>query len=411
MSEISVEAAPDSVDLNELLGMTDEGIDALGVDVVAETPTEEEEVINEPHITIATKKLLDVLKISAMVSAAGENSFEGKSVVFKIEQNFVRFLLSDNKRNIEKYVEIINKENKFEGFLAFSTSFLARLIKVCGSTFSIIERTVTENDKEVKKYVLKITGGEIHMDNIKMQEDKFLKDLSDNTQSFPKADVMLSISKLFTFASTAIKTGKNIDFIGNVIQATPINSIAKITHTDTFPSFRLSLTDSKILYTLMATDDAETVGINKEGKIFKGNTYSFKTESYATSSCVFDTVAERMFNGEYAVVDAKHLSQLTELSVGLDTSIGKMKFNYTEEGRVECELLTKRENSKIILQGTTNSDLVVLETPVEVPSNNLKGALTVFSQETTLMMYVTPDGIALAAGNARVAVLGNGVGK
>lgn len=411
MGEIGVESAPESVDLNELLGITDEGIDAMNVDVVAEAAEEEEE-INEPHITIATKKLLDVLKISAMISAAGENSFEGKSVVFKVEQNFVRFLLSDNKRNIEKYVEIINKENKFEGFLAFSTSFLARVIRACGSTFSIIERTETENDKEVKKYVLKITGGDIFMDNIKMSEEKFIKDFSDSSiKDYNKESVMSSISRLFTFASTAIKTGKNLDFVGKVIQATPINSIAKITHDYDFPTFRLSLTDSKVLYSLMATDDAETLGINKDGKIFKGNTYTFKTESYNTSTCVFDTVAERMFNGEYAVVDVKHLSQITDLSVGLDTSIGKMRFNYTPEGRVECELLTKRKNSKIQLQGSSNSDLVVLETPVEVPSANLKGALTVFSQETTLTMRVTPDGVALESGNIRVAVLGSGVGK
>lgn len=411
MGDLTVENAPDSVDLNELLGITDGGIDAMSVDVVAETVTEEEE-INEPHITVATKKLLEVLKISAMVSAAGENSFEGKSVVFKVEQNFVRFLLSDNKRNIEKYVEIVNKENKFEGFLAFSTSFLARLIRVCGSTFSIIERTVTENDKEVKKYVLKITGGEIHMDNIRMSEDKFIKDFSDSSiKDFPKEEIKESISRLFTFASTSIKTGKNLDFTGNIIQATPINSIAKITHSCTFPSFRLSLTDSKILYSLLATDDAETVGINKDGKIFKGNTYTFKTESYASSTCVFDTVAERMFNGEYAVIDAKHLSQITDLSVGLDTSIGKMRFNYTPEGKVECELLTKREDSKIVLQGSTNSDLVVLEAPVEVPSANLKGALTIFSQETTLQMHVTPDGVALESGKIRAAVLGTNTGK
>jgi hypothetical protein len=156
---------------------------------------------------------------------------------------------------------------------------------------------------------------------------------------------------------------------------------------------------------------AETIGINNDGKIFTGEAYTFKTESFSTQSCVFDTVAERMFNGEAASIDARHLTQMTELSVGLDTSIGNLKFNYTDEGRVECELLTKRENNKIIIQGTTNTDLVPLETPVEVPATNLKGALSIFKEETILNMRVSTDGVSLQCGNVKVSVLGKGVGK
>ena len=407
-----VEAAPDTVDLNALLGMTDEEIEAVATaDSYPDVVTEEEE-IDEPHITVATKKLLDVLKISAMIAAAGENSFEGKVAVFNIEQDDVKFLLSDNKRNIQKTVDIVNQDKRFTGFLAFTTSTLARLIKVCGSTFSIIERVVEVGEKKEKKYVLKITGGEIHLDNINMSRDKFIKDFSDSSiKEYNKENIVSSISRLFTFASTSIKTGKNIDFNGNVIQAAPINSLAKITFEETYPNFRLSLTDARILYLLASTDDSEKVGINSEGKIFSGNTYKFRTESFNTNACAFDSVAERMFTGESAAIDSKHLSKITDLSVGLDTSIGNLKFNFTEDGHVECELLTKRENSKIIIQGTTNTDLVPLENPVEVPASNLKGALSIFSTETILNMRVTPDGVSLQSGNVRVSVLGKNVGK
>ena len=412
MSDFNVEAAPDSVDLDELLGLTD-------VDLVDESesainePVVEEEVIDEPHITISTKKLLDVLKISAMIAAAGENSFEGKVVVFKIEDDEVKLLLSDNKRNIEKSTEIVNTDNRFKGFLGFSTQFLARLIKLCGSSFSIIERTETKEDKsEVKSYYLKVTGGEVRMDNVKMSEDKFVKTFDDAVTQYNKDTITDAIKRLFTFASTSIKSGKNIDFSDNIIQATPINSLAKIVSGEKYPSFKLSLTDCRILHTLLLTESDETFGINKDGKVFTGSTFKFKTESFPTSKCAFDAVAERMFNGECAVVDAGHLTKIAELSVGLDTSIGTLKFNYNDEGRVECELLTKRGNSNLIIQGTTNTDLVPMEKPVEIPAVNLKGALSVFPQETTLNMHISSDGVALDTANTiKVSVLGKGIGK
>lgn len=408
---IAVEAAPENTDLEALLGLSDVELDA-GASTAVEVVSEDDVPIEEPHIKVPVKKLLDVLKISAMISAAGENSFEGKIVVMKVEDGVVRFLLSDNKRNIEKRVPLINKENQFTGMVAFNASLLTRLSKVCTSIFTLIERTETKDDKEVKKYVLKIRGGEIYMDNIKMAEEKFVKSFDDATiKNFDKTELTSIVKRLFSFASTAIKSGKNIDFLGKVVEATPINSLAKYYTDGEYPKFKISLTDAKILFNLCLSDDADVVGINDSGKIFTGESFGFKTESYPASECNFDSVAERMFVGQAAVVDAQHLAQISDLSCGLDTSIGNLKFNYTEDGRVSCELLTKRENSTLIIQGTSNSDLVPMEKPIEVPATNLKGALTIFAQETTLSMRVSPDGVSLESGNVKVAILGKGVGK
>ena len=412
MSDIMVESAPESVDLEALLGLSDVELDE-GASVEVEVMSEDNISVDEPHIKIPVKKLLDVLKISAMISAAGENSFEGKVVVMKVEKGQVRFLLSDNKRNIEKRVELLNTENQFEGTVAFSTSLLSKLSKVCTSIFTLIERTEKNDaDKEVKKYVLKIRGGEIYMDNIQMAEEKFLKSFEDTSiKNYDKSELTTVIKRLFSFASTAIKSGKNIDFLGKVVEAAPINSLAKFYTEGDYPTFKMSLTDAKILYTLCLCDDAAVVGINDSGKIFTGSSFGFKTESYPAANCNFDSVAERMFAGQAAVVDAQHLIQISDLSCGLDTSMGNLKFNYNEDGRVSCELLTKRENSMITIQGTSNTDLIPMEKSIEIPATNLKGAMTIFSQETTLSMRVSPDGVSLESGNVKVAILGKGVGK
>lgn len=405
---LTVESAPDSMDLEALLGMS-------SIDLGDATPTgievmsEDNIPIDEPHIKVPIKKLVDVLKVSSMISAAGENSFEGKVVMLKIEPGLVRFLLSDNKRTIEKRVEILNTENQFTGTVAFSTSLLARLTKVCSSIFILIERTVVNEttQKEQKKYALKIRGGEIYLDNIQMSEDKFVKSYDDPTiKEFNKVETAGIIKSLFSFASTAIKSGKNIDFLGKVVEASPINSLAKVYTESEYPTFKISLTDAKILYALCMGDDSPNIGINNSGKVFTGNTFGFRTESYAASNCNFDSVAERMFQGNTAIVDAQHLIQISDLSCGLDTSTGNLKFNYSPEGRVVCELLTKRENSNITVQGTSNTDLVPMEKPIEIPAMNLRGALTIFASETTLSMCVSPDGISLINGNTKVAILG-----
>lgn len=408
-----VESAPESVDLDALLGLSDIDLGSTSTPTI-DIMSEDNIPIDEPHIKIPTKKVVDVLKVSSMISAAGENSFEGKVVVMKIEDGVVRFLLSDNKRNIEKRVELLNTENQFTGMIAFSASLLTRLTKVCTSIFTLIERVVKDevSGKETKKYALKIRGGEIYLDNIQMSEDKFVKSFDDSTiKNFGKAEVANIIKRLFSFASTSIKSGKNIDFLGKVVEAAPINSLAKVYTNNEYPTFKISLTDAKILYALCSGDDSDELGISGDGKIFKGSSFNYKTESYPASSCNFDSVADRMFTGESAIVDAQHLIQVSDLSCGLDTSMGNLRFNYTENGFVSCELLTKRENSTIIIQGTSNSNLVPMEKGIEISATNLKGAMTIFSQETTLTMRVTPDGVSLESGNIKVAILGKGAGK
>lgn len=409
----SVESAPESVDLDTLLGIED-----IVMDNEAPAPNapiidmaKDNIEVDEPHIKIPTKKLIEVLSVSSQISSAGENSFEAKVVCMKVIPGKVRFLLSDNKRYIERDIDLINTENQFEGFIAFNTSLLVRLSKVCTSIFTLVQRDKEEGSTD-KKYVLKIRGGEIALDNIKMQQEKFDRQIDcDNDTDFSKAEIMSAIKKLASFASTSIRTGKSLDFMGKVIQASPINCLAKVYSESEYPSFKISLTDAKILNTLCGCDDSTTIKISKDGKVFVGSGFKFKTESFPAATSTFDSVAERMFAGECVEVDAQHLIQITDLSCGLDTSTGSMKFNYTDDGLVHCELLTKRENSSLVISGNANTNVVKMENDTEVSSFNLKGALTIFSSESVLKVYVSPDGIALEAGNVKAAILGKNAGK
>ena len=133
MNDVFVEAAPESVDLDALLGLSDVDLDA-GTSVNIEVMSDDNVPVDEPHIKVPVKKLIGVLKVSSMISAAGENSFEGKVVVMKIEDGFklhgemveighsIKTQLSDNTIDcilrfidyVELVREIVEQEEKDE---------------------------------------------------------------------------------------------------------------------------------------------------------------------------------------------------------------------------------------------------------------------------------------------------------
>lgn len=407
---VLVEDAPESVSLEELLGLTDIDLGETKTKKVFEVSEKDDIDVDEPHIKIPTKRVGEMLSVSSMVSAAGENSFEGKVIALKVFNGNAKFLLSDNKRTIERTVPLLNTENFFEGFLVFSSSMILRLLKVCTSICTIVERTVKDeiSGKDKKKYILKIRGGEISLDAINIPENKFTFDYdSVSKKEYDKEPILNSIKKLYNFASTSIRSGKSIDFDGNTISTSPINSIAKVRVDNSLPSFKLSLIDCKILHTLSGIDDGDKISISSDGKVFSGNTFNFKTESYPVSSnSSFSDVADRMFSGDSCIVDEVHLSQITELSCALDTSTGNLRFNYNDDGLVVCKLLTKRENSDIVIQGDKNENVSPMSSDVEVSAYSLKGGLTVFNGNATLCMRVSSDGTSFESGNTKLAVLG-----
>lgn len=408
--ESGIEQVPENIDLDALLALGDveetgnKGSGKMRQAKVAEVLTDAN--VDDPHISVPTREVAYVLQVAAMVSSAGENTFEGKSVAIKVETGVAKFLLSDNKRHVEKDVKLINEDNQFTGFIAFSAGTIARIIKVCPSVFTIVER---EGDDGKSRYSLLVHGGEISLDLINLDESKFVKSYPvANASSYVRQSIMGVIKRLYTFASTAMRLGKSIDFLGDTVQSSPMNALAKIKFDETYPKFRLPLTDARILQTLCVQDDSDTIKISSDGKIFEGSRFRFKTESLAVSPSSFDDVAEAMFEGVGVVANLKHLIQVTDLSCGLDTSTGNLRFNYSSAGYLQAVVLTKRENNTLLID-SEGAEVIPLEAGIDIPSFNLKSALTIFTGDTVLVR-VTTNGLAIQSlddgGRVHVSILG-----
>lgn len=127
----------------------------LGLDDNTDSGVEDsfiDEFSEEIHISIPTKEINTILNISNVLKSGGENSYEGKLVTFKVEEGNVKFMLSDNKRNISKFVKPLNSDKFITDFICLSSGSLARIVKLCGNVFTVIERT-KESDGGVNKEV------------------------------------------------------------------------------------------------------------------------------------------------------------------------------------------------------------------------------------------------------------------
>lgn len=402
--------SPLEVDLESLLGMTSAELEEESAPEVV-LLNEDTSEVGEPHIKIPTKKLEDILKISAILASSGMGSLDSKCVCMDIQEGKIRFLLTDAFMiNVVKEVELLNTDNQFTGTLVFSTGVLARVIKVCGSIFTLVER-VEDNNK--KSYALKIMGGELPIDNIgNANLAVYSKDFTNKTfKEYNKHEILNNLKRLFAYVNSALKDSRVLNFSGNVIQVSPHGSATRCELSETYPSFGMKVSVARLLHLLSQGDGRLTVKINEDGNVFQGDNYSMIVSNVDSNVCAYDSIIGRMFIGDGCTVDIPHLTRLTELSCGLDYSSGMMKFNYTKDGMVSCELITKRKNSVLELRGTPNSGVTPLENPVEVSSVNLKNVLSVFPQEPTALLRVSTDGISLESGKVRSIVLGRGVGK
>lgn len=361
--------------------------------------------IQEPHISINKKDFLNILNIASILLSSGENTTERRVTTLKVEKGIAKFYLTDNKRYIEKTVQLINPIRQFEGFVSFQTDTLNKVVKLCENEVSIIQRI--DKNKNRFKYSMKVEGGEIILDNINFKQETFIKNFTvDNDTVYNKNIIIDAIKRLSTFASTSINTNKSIDFYPNHIQSYSMNKLASIsTPTEKYPNFKINLIDAHILYILLNTEDSETLNINSDGKVFRGKEFTFKTEIYATENCPFEQIANRMLTGESVTSSMKHLSKVIDLSCALEMSIGNVAFNYSK-GLVQCTLMTRMEKNPIIINGTINDKVIDLPNPIGVSSINIKSTLGVFAGLDTINIRISTDGVSFENGNIKTIVLG-----
>ena len=420
-----LDVMPESLDLDTLLGLAAKAEQEAGLSETVEEVTETKEVkkekvetkqeeskyednISEPHISVTNVELSKALSLSKAIAQSGENSFESNVISLEVNGEYVTIKLTDNKRTVHKDIKLLNTNNKICGMVSFMTSTLDKLVKVCDNVVSIVE--FNKDDK--KTYAVRVHGGDVYLDNIKINAEKYKKvESTVKLVDHKKEAVQDAIKRLYTYAGQALRSGKVINFKDNEIIAMPHNSVGKIKVEDTFAAFKLNLIDSRILYTLLGEDSGKEVYINRQGNIFKGEQYTFETESYPVNDDFLDVIFSRMFSVDGVSVDLGHLRKLVELSCKLDSSTGNIRLFYTRAGRLIIRIMTKRGESDIVLDGLSNEKVTTYKSIVEVNGQTLKNVLSVFAGESSVVVKLSDDGVAFNTENVSVMAIGKVVEK
>jgi len=392
---IMVEDAPMGIDLDLLLGddIFNKEEPILSIDDV-----DDKEVIEFPHFKVSTRRFMEVLKMSNVICQGSGGDIECKSIGIQVVGDKVVFYLTDFEMFVRKEVQVINTENMLTDFIVVNLPIISRIIAACSSVTTIF--------KKDNEYFLKVVGGDIHLETLRVTKEQMEGKDFDKAKKYgklPTRELNEALKALFPLASSAVTTAqRRIFIIGKEFFSVYVFCTAKISTDFEMPEMDLSIKSLKILYILSLGYALPEISVQRyKNRIIltgDGFMFSFLLSEYKPKIEYINGI-ESIMNNESVNVDTIYLSKFAKISSTLIYSTTRMDFNYNNDGRVEFVMRTKRNDSNIILKGESNPNLKPLEKSVGIQSNMLRSLLGVFSQMPTLKMRITPDGIGISNGN------------
>jgi hypothetical protein len=280
------EEIPFGVDLDTLLG--DSFIDNTpNIDL-----PEDEDEVTFPHFKVSTKKFMDALKISGVISQSSGRDIVSRSVGMSVENGNLQIFVTDFEIFAKKEITLINTENILEDYIAINLPVIAKLIKACPPILTIY--------KNENKYFIRLMGGDFELETINVGKDQLAmtKDLEKLKEegTLERLEFCKVIKNLFVIASIAVAPEqRRIFFKGNDISATFLYCSARYKSEKLVPEFDLTIRSIKILYILaLGTDSPELIVSKFKNKIMiSGDNFSFnfvKSAEFKPSQQMIDAM-------------------------------------------------------------------------------------------------------------------------
>lgn len=399
-----VDDFPEGMSLDDLLS----GNKDLDVDVKSlETDLEEIEPVDYPHIRVSTKRFIEVLKLSNIVSQGAGRDLVSKAIGLEVKGGELQFYLSDSDVFIERSIDLINEENVLEDFIPVNFAIISKMVKACSASTVIY--------KKDNKYYIKLIGGDMELDTIAVSKSQLVLT---KAGSFAKVGEIVTndfykvIRNLFTLASASVTPSqRRVFFRGDKVYAIFLYCLAEYTGSKAFPDMDLNLKSMKMLYSLANTcEDVELVVSKNNNRVMIGGSnfsYSFLTSEFVPTDKMIDGMGNILSNAP-VYVNYDQLVKITDVSSDLMYSTSRLDFNYTDDGTVECILRTKKSDSKFVLKGVGNKDLVPMNKHISIQSSLLKVMLKVFAGESTVGIVLSDDGIGVVSGDYRAVLYTEG---
>jgi DNA polymerase III sliding clamp (beta) subunit (PCNA family) len=183
-----------------------------------DTPNEPEsiEIVGYPHFKISTKKFLDVLKISALVSQGSSKTDVCKAIGMEVKGSELQVYMTDFETYVERSIEILNTEDVLTDFISVNFQIISKLVQACPSTMTVY--------KKDEKYFIKLIGGDMELELVKTEKSQLLLK---NKSKFMGAGELETlefkkiIKGMFVLANAAVTASqKRIFFADNLALST-----------------------------------------------------------------------------------------------------------------------------------------------------------------------------------------------
>jgi hypothetical protein len=391
-----------NLSLDDLLGMGSEELGKASGESDEVSLKKYGEVADEPcdfpHFKVPTKRFLDTLRISNIVSQGSGRDIISKSIGMEVKGGDLQIYLTDFDIFVEKSVEILNEENILEDFIVVNLAVISKQIGVCTSVLTIY--------KKENKYYLRLQGGDMELETLKVEKEQLM--MKDRAK-FKKSGELVTeefyhnIKNLFVLANAGVTPAqRRIFFKDDKVMSVFLYCVGMSKTSKPAPDMDVKIKDVKILYTLATgCDDTELI-VSKHGNrvlIEGGNfMYSFLLSDSKPPKQLIDSV-DMMFTKDAIEIDYIQLCKWTNLSADLMYSTSRLDFNYTADGKVGGILRTKREDTEFTLGGIPNPSLEPLKKPVSVQSSLLKVLLKIFNGEDDVSIVLSEQGIGMKSKN------------
>lgn len=376
------------------LGETDINLDDIDLEGVGEV----DEVFEVPHIKVSSKSLKEFLVVAKQLCSASGKDYTSKSVSFSVENGVVKARATDFESYIEKDLQLLNEEHVYDKPIVIPVDDLIKLVKAVP-----VNTVFFEEDHLLK---IKLIGGALAIATYNIGIEKFIyaDELapSETVQAKELNKVLKDFSGIMNQAVSPVEkriyVGKEKSYVSYLFST--VAAKAALTEMD------LKSKDVNVIRSLIALkeeqlstfDTAPAVKVKR--KVIQGSDFRYaflNTELKVPAA--FGQMIEKADKPYGVYVDYVTLAKMAQLIAELPYSLGRIGFNYTEDGAVILEMKTKNNKdkpNKFTLTGANEGECKPLPETVMIQARTLTILLRSFASSASVKVTISTEGLGLS---------------
>lgn len=387
----------DDVSLEDIEG--DDALDNMDLSAFGEV----DDSIDLPHIKMSTKTFKEVLKVAKTVCAAGGRDVISKAVCLKSEGDKVVCSMTDFDVFLQVKVERLNMDNILTEPIVIPTDILIKLVK------AVPVNTIIYKDGEDLK--IRLYGGDIILETFNVDVSKFEYTDPVVKETTVSAKDLYSVMKDFTPIVTAAVAPTERRIVCEPNKAFAFYMWGILCSERPFADMDIKVKDISVLKTLTLNLDEElTISKTAEDvkvvrKVIEGS--NFKYVFLVSDAKVSETLKEGIGSvvtesGVY--VDFVQLYKIVEVASELPYAIGKVGFNYNEEGIALAIKTKKGADSIFTLGGSKTGDTTPMGDELIVSAKLLRIFLRSFATQSSVKITLSAKGMGISCDDYSSAI-------